>query len=76
MFSIVLYRFACVRFVDAVIQFLLGEGAGVQTLKQFSSLKFDDIAWPAIPPPGQKVFVRMALKKMKAETGSMLYTRW
>ena len=76
MFNIVLHCCVCVRFVDAVIQFLLGEAAGVQTLKQFSSLKIDDIAWTANTLGGQKVFVRMAIKKLKAETGSTVNTRW
>ena len=67
---------ACVRFVTGVLLFLAGEAAGVQTLTQFSGLKMDDITWPAVPAQGHKVFVRMAVKKVKAETGSIVHTRW
>jgi len=62
--------------VNGVIVFLAGDGAGVQTLTQFSVLKMDDITWPAVPAQGHKVFVRMAVKKVKAETGSIVRTRW
>ena len=62
--------------MNGVVLFLAGEGAGVQTLTQFSVLKMDDITWPAVPAQGHKVFVRMAVKKVKADTGSIIDTRW
>ena len=74
--SVVVHCGACVRFVTGVLLFLAGEGAGVQTLTQFSVLKMDDITWPAVPAQGHKVFVRMAVKKVKAEIGSIVNTRW
>ena len=74
--SVAVHCGACVRFVNGVLLFLAGEAAGVQTLTQFSGLKMDDITWPAVPAQGHKVFVRMAVKKVKAETGSMAHTRW
>ena len=61
--------------MSGVVLFLAGEGAGVQTLTQFSVLKMDDITWPAAPAQGHKVFVRMAVKKVKADTGSIIDTR-
>ena len=48
---------------------LAGEANGVNTLKQFANLKFDDVAWPEGPANGKKVFVRMAIKQYKAQNG-------
>ena len=74
--SVVVHCGACVRFVNGVLLFLAGEGAGVETLPQFAVLKMDDITWPAVPAQWHKVFVRMAVKKVKADTGSINDTRW
>ena len=41
---------------------------GVTTWKQFQSCKLDDIEWSVANNQGKKVFLRMALKKLKTET--------
>ena len=65
--SVNVHVLLCVHsFVDEIIQFL-DQVVGVASLKQFQALKFDDIEWPAAPPPARKVFIRMALKKNKAD---------
>ena len=54
------------RFVDQVVT-LLEDSAGVTTVKQFQSLKFEDMEWPPTGATAVKIFVRMAIKKVKGE---------
>ena len=64
------------RFIDEVIAILSNTENSVQTYKQFASLKTDDITWPiASASGGHKVLVRMAMKKIKAEAGSIIFSR-
>ena len=58
---------ACRRFIDEVIGVL--ETSGINIWKQFQSCKLDDIEIPA-NNQGKKVFLRMALKRMKDEKQS------
>ena len=53
----------CGRFIDDVISTLEPTAT---TLNQFAALKFDDIEWPDGHTGAKKVFVRMALKKVRA----------
>ena len=55
---------------------MAGEANGVRTLKQFASLKFDDVAWPEGPANGKKVFVRMAINHYKAQNGLCKSNEW
>ena len=57
----------CCGFVDELIV-VLGTN-GVNTWKQFQSCKLDDIEFPA-SNQGKKVFLRMAIKKVKDERQS------
>ena len=54
------------RFVDQVLS-LLEDSAGVTTVKQFQCLKFEDLEWPPTGATAVKIFVRMAIKKVKGE---------
>ena len=59
-----------IRFVDGVIDLLAADANSISTLKQFQSCKTDDVDFTALGAArqGKKVFVRMAIKKMKEET--------
>ena len=54
------------RFIEDVMAVLATNG--VQTWKQFQSCKLDDIEWTEANNQGKKIFVRMAVKKVKTET--------
>ena len=60
------------RYVEDVMAILADDATGVSSFKQFRAVKFEDIEWPeGSTAGGRKVFVRMAIKKLKAETGKV-----
>ena len=49
---------------------LAADANGVNTLKQFAAVKFDDIEWPPLAQAGKKGFVRLAIRMYKATHGA------
>ena len=58
-------RLSHCRFIQDMLT-LLQVQLGVSTLKQFQCVKFDDFNWDGIEG-GKKVFMRMAVKKLKSD---------
>ena len=56
--------------LSQVIVDLAAEANGVNTLKQFAAVKFDDIEWPLLAPAGKKGFVRSAIRMYKSTHGA------
>ena len=58
------------RFIEEMIHIM--DQSGVSTFKQFAAAKFDDFEFQPYGIQGAKVFVRMAIKKLKAENGAFV----
>jgi hypothetical protein len=62
--------------LSQVIVDLAAEANGVNTLKQFAAVKFDDIEWQPQAQAGKKGFVRLAIRMYKATHGAQPHVLW